>query len=252
MKKPRIALIQARLADDPMGAHEVRCFSEQCGLPLDAFRIHNLALEPVEPAWLNDCDAVMVGGSGNFSLVLGGFEWQEPMLELMRTLIARRMPAFASCFGFQALVQGLGGQLERKADAGEVGTFEITVAPEAGADPVFSILPPRFQAQLGHLDGATALPPTLINFACSELHPYQAVRVQGAPIVATQFHPELTQETNVDRFMSYLSHYRTAGTSLADEMAQIEQRFAPSPNASRLLPRFLEIELGYRAPKTEG
>ena len=34
--EPRILLLQARDADDPMALHEHRCFAEQTGLPADS------------------------------------------------------------------------------------------------------------------------------------------------------------------------------------------------------------------------
>ena len=245
MTSPRVVLFQARLPDDPMRAHEVACFIDQSHLPADAITPVNMAVDDFGPADLEGFDAAMVGGSGDFSVVVRGFAWHERLLHLMREIVDRGMPMFASCFGFQALVQAHGGELVRNLERAEVGTFDITLTSAGAADPLFGDLPRTFAAQLGHLDGATRLPDGMTHLAHSALHPFQALRVDGLPIVASQFHPELCRRTNLDRFLNYLRHYKDADDSIEEATARAQSRCRESPEASRLIGRFLEVEVGY-------
>lgn len=239
MTAERILLLQARDAGDPMLEHELQCFAEMCSLPTEAFRTLNLASEAIAADVLDGVDVVMVGGSGDYSLVKGGFDWHERYLEFVRDIVRRDFPTFASCFGFQALIQALGGQIVRDDDWAEVGTHEITLTEAGQNDPLFGTLPPVFDAQLGHNDSALTLPQELECLARSERCPVQAVRVRGRHIVATQFHPELDRENNGVRYMRYLHAY---APNLTDEQARIRaaELHRPSPHANALLRRFLD------------
>ena len=86
----RILLLQARDGGDPMLRHELECFAQQCELPEERFLTLNLA----EAAWdddavLDSVEAVMVGGSGDYSLAHGGFYWHDHYLDLMRLVVRR-------------------------------------------------------------------------------------------------------------------------------------------------------------------
>ena len=129
--------------------------------------------------------------------------------------------------------------MEHDPDNGEVGSFELELTEAGAADPLFGALPRRFIAQMGHLDRATALPPGLPNLAASARSPFQALRVPGSPIWATQFHPELDRRANHERYMAYIERY---GGGERDA----EYRALPSPHASGLLPRFLGLVVSGR------
>ncbi|MEO1269304.1 MAG: type 1 glutamine amidotransferase [Myxococcota bacterium] len=247
---PRIALLQARLPSDPILHQEVDCFVHQTGLPRDAFRLVNLTQDDLsDPQTLTDADVVMVGGSGEFSVVQSGFAWHEPMLELMREVVRRGLPMFASCFGHQALAQALGGTLRRDHEGGgEIGTLEVALTAAGRADQVFGQLPERFPAQLGHLDEVTVLPTGAINLASSAKCAVQAIRMEGTSIISTQFHPELTMEAELERWLSYISNYKSAEETPAEAEARARATCTPSPDSSRLLRIFLRDELGYDVP----
>ncbi len=236
---PRILLIQAREAGDPMAEHERQAFAARCDLPVSAFSTFNIALESLDLFDPRGQDALMVGGSGAFSVVQGGFDWHEDFLTLMRRILSLQIPMFASCFGFQGIVQALGGHLESDPDRAELGTFEITLTDAADDDPLFGDLPRTFDAQLGHNDSAITLPPELIHLASSERCPYQAIRVKDAPVVATQFHPELTRSGNLDRFRNYLKNYKKPGHTFEEAMAYAESIHRESPHACGLLHSFV-------------
>ena len=245
MAIPKIVLLQARQPSDPMKQHEIDCFVQTTKLSEKSFDIINLSQGVCSFTDIEKYDAVMLGGSGDFSVVKGGFDWHQPMLDLIKQIIDKRKPAFASCFGFQALVQSLGGELESCPKKGEVGTFEISLTTEGKDDPLFSSYPSTFNAQLGHNDSVTLLPEDLVHLASSQRCHYQAVRVRGTSIVGTQFHPELDHITNLDRYMYYIEHYKQPGESLEEATERAHSIHEEGEEAARLLQKYLEVELGY-------
>ena len=94
-------------------------------------------------------------------------------------------------------------------------------------------------AQLGHKDRASRLPPGVLNLASSARAPFQALRIPGKPIWATQFHPELTVEDNLLRFSRYRHVY--AKLYSPAELQSLIDGFRPSPEAEKLIPRFLKM-----------
>jgi len=230
----KVLVLQARLSDDPMLAHEQRCFVSATGLSADALVFHNLVDGVPAPDELTAHDALMIGGSGRFSVAAPDADFFDPVRALLRWVVDRGFPTFGSCFGYQLMVDALGGRVEHDPDNGEVGSYELELTEAGGADPLFGALPTRFIAQMGHLDRATEMPPGLPNLASSERSPFQALRVPGAPIWATQFHPELDRRANHERYMAYIERYGGGERDAA-------YRALPSPEASSLLPRFLDL-----------
>jgi GMP synthase (glutamine-hydrolysing) len=237
--QPRLLLAQARHADDPMREHEIQCFADQCGLERNTIKPFDL-LECAPT--LNDVDsfdAFLVGGSGDFYVSQKNLPHHREFEEFLRRLVSARKPTFASCFGYQCLVDALGGTIVHDPNNTEVGTFEVTRTLESDKDPLFSGLPRQFMAQLGHKDRATQNPPGIPNLAGSQRSPFQALRIPNAPIWATQFHPELNQATNQERFVRYLDGY--SQHMPLDQRDLISQSFHPSPEASGLLNDFIKI-----------
>lgn len=242
---PDILLIQARRADDDSAAHELECFSRRCQIPPEAFTTLNLALEPVDSVELIDHDMVMVGGAGQFSLAKGGFDWHEDLLELMRDVVRRQIPMFASCFGFQALGQALGGRVEQVDEMAELGTHRVYLTEAGRADSLFGEHPDAFDAQFGHNDSVTVLPDELVLLARSDRCPHQAVRYKDLPIVATQFHPELSWRDNAQRYMTYLEGYAEPDISPDEAERRALEMHAPSPHANILLVEFMKQVLEF-------
>ena len=117
----------------------------------------------------------------------------------------------------------------------EVGTFGIEVTADGADDPLFSSLTAGFPAQLGHKDHATGLPSECIHLPGSERSPFQALRIEGTQIVATQFHPELDRAANLYRYQRYRDAY--AG-SAADNDDEVESGLTETPESTALLPRW--------------
>jgi GMP synthase (glutamine-hydrolysing) len=238
----RILLIQAREPDDTALDEEFRSFVERSGcLSPDHFERLNVLREPPRPAHLDDIDVLFVGGSGRFSVSKANFDGYRPFLELMKTVVERGMPMLASCFGFHALVESLGGRLVREPEYAEIGTEDIHLNERGRRDPLLGQLPSTFPAQLGHNDSVVELPDSLVPLARSDACPIQAVRMPGQPIVATQFHPELTDRDNMKRYVRYLENYEDPNeVSREESLERAEQIHRPSPDSNRLVELFLE------------
>ena len=122
----------------------------------------------------------------------------------------------------------------------EVGTLKINLTPAGEQDPVFGSLPATFHAQAGHQDTVDPLPADAVLLAASD-RANQAFRFAGKPIYCTQFHPELSRETLLDRLRTY-PKYVEAITGLSYDVF-VETRTHPSETGALLL-RFVEEVMG--------
>jgi len=231
----RYLLMQIRNPDDPIRTQEVGCFAR--ALQCDASHIgtHDLLTGPPAQAALDASDMVLIGGSGHYS-VTSNEPWLHRALDAMRMLHDQAKPTFASCWGFQGLARALGGQVRHDMQHAELGTLELHLTDAGRADPVFGALPSPFRVQAGHEDCVVELPPGATLMASSDLVAQQAFRLDGLPIYATQFHPELDLQTLIDRVNAYPEYCeRIAGISI-DEFAR---RCTETPEARSLLLRFV-------------
>jgi len=229
-------LLQARTSDDPVRSEERLAFAQKLGVTTEQVLPFDLLTGDANYARVTEgVQAVLVGGSGEFG-VLDEVGWMPSFLATMKHLAQHRFPMFASCFGFQALSLALGGDVQTLAERSEVGTYDLTLTPGGQCDPLFSELPTPFVAQEGHKDSVIELPPGCTPLASSQRCPHQALRVDGALIYATQFHPELDDLEQRARFSRYFSLYQTIfGESRA---RAILDEMRPSPDANNLLARF--------------
>ena len=232
----RFTLLQARNPDDPARDEEHAAFAERLSVRPDQIRCVDLLTTPLHDGILHGSDALLVGGSGDHS-VLDDTPAIRGFIEFLAQICQLGFPTFASCFGFQGLALALGGSVVSDPDRAEVGSYTLTLTPAGSADPIFSALPARFIAQLGHKDHVTALPAGVQNLAQSERSPFQALKVPGKPIYATQFHPELTWRDNRKRFLRYMDTYG-ALFGAAEAQERLDSH-VPGPAANTLLARFV-------------
>ena len=235
----KFLLLQARTPDDPAGPHELDAFREALSADGDAIRPWDLLSgQPPEDA-IAAVDCVMVGGSGDFGVGdAKAHPWLAQFIELMGELADRKVPTFASCFGFQALVVAGGGEVLQDKSRAEVGTFELFTTDAGAGDVLFGAVAPRFFAQLGHKDHVTRMPSNMVHLAGSERSPYQALKIEGAPIYATQFHPELCMRRNRERFLRYLAGY--SDPQMVDTPEQVMARYRETTAATALLTRYVD------------
>jgi GMP synthase (glutamine-hydrolysing) len=236
----RFLLLQVRNPDDPMRDHEVMSFARSFACPAESIEVFDLLSGAPSPKVLAGADVVLLGGSGDYSVARGG-AWLPAALDAMVTLYETKKPTFASCWGFQAMARALGGEVVTDHARAEVGTVWLELTPEGEADPVFGPLGRRFQVQIGHEDIVTALPPQATLLASSERVENQAYRLEGAPIYATQFHPEIDRRGLIDRLKAYPSYMPLAGAASAEELEAITPE---TPHTVGILTRFLDLALG--------
>jgi GMP synthase (glutamine-hydrolysing) len=219
----RNVLVSLRDPSDPMALQELACFRDTTGLA-DLAIVHASAA-PLDQRLLETTRMFFFGGSGAYS-VLDTHDWVRGMLDFLVRVVEARVPAWASCFGFQGLALALGGEVNRDDARQELGAFPIDLTEAGRSDPLFGLLPPTFDAQLGHHDHVDRLPPGVTLLATGRAVRNQAFKVDGAPFWATQFHPELNKATTTERWNYYRAHY--AGDPAA--AAAIDHVMATSPD----------------------
>ncbi len=196
---PKILLLQAPNHGDLAKSEERQSFAEKAGLDIEQIVPHDLLSGPPSLQKVGRYDALMVGGSGDYYVSKQNLPGFAGLMELLREVVARGQPTFASCFGFQLLVKALGGEIIYDAAETEVGTYQLALTQAGQQDELLGPLPRQFLAQLGRKDRASRLPEESVHLASSERCPFQALRISGKPIWATQFHPELSGEENLAR-----------------------------------------------------
>lgn len=240
MPHPRLLLIQIR-DDAGVRVEEVESFARHAGLSVDHITVLNVFDTPdFEPSLGRGFDGVLVGGASEASVLEPDrFPFVPRIVDLLRDCVDARVPTFASCFGFQAAVIGLGGTIVRDAADFEMGTIPMNLTPEAAEDVLFGDVTDGFLAVSCHRERATDWPAGVVPLAFSPACPH-AFRVAGAPLWTFQFHPELDRQ----RFIERLGIFRGSYTDHDDHYARTIARFAETPESNRLVRRFVERVIG--------
>lgn len=232
----RYLLFQIRKPDDPMRKHEVDCFAQELGCPPSNIRVHDLISGPPKQESINQASAVLIGGSGDYSVVEGG-PWLNEALATFRDLFEQGKPTFASCWGFQAFARALGGVVVTDLSRAELGTLELSLTEGGLEDPLFKPLGSTFKAQLGHQDIVDRLPAGAVCLASSKKVENEAFMFPEKLIYATQFHPELSKSGLLMRLKIYPTYVeRISGLSFEEFVASCSD----TPETSHLLSRFAE------------
>ena len=240
MTNPRFLLLQVRNPGDPMAAQEIRCFARSLPCPPSCIEVFALLSGVPSKSALKRADVVLLGGSGEYSVVRGG-PWLSGALDTMVDLYAEGRPTFASCWGFQAMAKALGGTVVTDRSRAEVGTAWVELTHEGEADPVFGPLGKRFRVPIGHEDVVTEIPEGARLLASSDLVENQAFVFVGKPIYATQFHPELNRTDLVARLTKYTEYLPLTGHN---SIKEFEDNTPETPESESILPRFLREVLG--------
>ena len=235
----RFLLLQVRDPDDSMRRHEVACFERCFGAVSAHIEIFDLLSGAPDAARIDAADVVLLGGSGDYSVVRGG-PWLPAALDAMVGLYESGKPTFASCWGFQAMAKAMGGEVVTDHARAEVGVTWMELTPAGLADPVFGPLGGGFQALSGHEDIVTALPREAVLLASSARVENQAFHFPGKPIYCTQFHPELDRAGLLARLAKYPAYIRLAGASTLEELGEITPE---TPATEELLRRYLDVAL---------
>lgn len=231
-----VLLIQCRSAPR-METQERSCFLERARLRPDQLHTVNVARgDDPSPDLLADADALLIGGAGKYSATQT-YPWTEPLHELIQHALDRRLPTLGSCWGHQVMARALGGRVVPDPAHSELGCGWVELTETGAEDPLFCRFPSRFRANMGHQDRVVELPPGTTELARND-QPYQAFRVDDAPLYGTQFHSELDAERERERILVYREYYRAA---LPDEetVQRVLNNLADTTEVDNLLYDFL-------------
>lgn len=229
-------MLQVRNVDDPMRQHEIGCFAQHLPCPPENILVHDLISGPAPKRLVRQVDAVLVGGSGDYSVVTGG-PWLPGALDQFRELFEISKPTFASCWGFQAFAKALGGVVVTDLQRAEVGTYTFELTHTGKSDPIFGPLRSPFQGQIGHRDIVDRLPEQAVCLASSAKVENEAFTFPGKPIYATQFHPELQRIDLLKRVSAYPSYVEHITGLPIDEFIESCDE---TPETPKLLSRFVQ------------
>ena len=238
--KAKLLLLQIRNPEDPMRQQEIECFASALGV--DAGQIKPWDLLAGRPGWrfVNQHDAILIGGSGDYSVTRCS-GWLDSSMELMREIVQEGKPAFASCWGFQAMAKAHHGRVNTDLSRAEIGTHELCLTEQGLRDPLFGYLGSRFNAQMGHEDCVDKLPDNAVLLASSEIVKNQAYRIKDKPIWCTQFHPELKRSQLLTRVLQYPTYIENIAGIPVNRFGEL---IHDAPETERLLGRFLDLVLG--------
>lgn len=186
--------------------------------------------------------AVIISGSGDFDFDGGREENHEvriiskDIVRRLATLIAylreKAVPILGICYGHQIVGESQGTRVLHDTSQNKVGTFPVALTDAGKADPLFSTLPPTFQAQYGHKDSLESVPAGATLLATGERCRTSALRY-GRSLYTMQFHPELTAH-DARWKLAHSPGYLPKGVP-------IETLIAESPEASSLIPSFIRL-----------
>ncbi len=236
--KPKLLLLQVRDADDPILTQEIEAFAWAAGVESSQIATFNLLEGTPSRVLIESCHAILIGGSGNYSATVDS-AWLSRTCDLFRDLRVARKPTFGSCWGFQALAKDFGGTVVHDHRLAELGTLPVRLTPAGFSDPVFGPLGSPFFAPLGHEDSVTDLPTNCSLLGRTEAA-YQIFRCDDAPIYGTQFHPELTRKTYLERVRRYPKYIEQIRDMPYETFAQ---ECVDTPHMVEILPRFLRWAL---------
>jgi GMP synthase (glutamine-hydrolysing) len=157
--------------------------------------------------------------------------------ELALQALAADFPFLGACYGIGTLGTLAGGVVDRQWSE-PIGAVTITLTPEGAADPLLGVLPPSFDAFLGHKEAVSTLPRGAVLLASSPTCPVQAFRL-GEHVYATQFHPELDVDSIVMRIETY-QDFGYFGPGEGEELIR-QARTAVVTEPPRILARFVEL-----------
>ena len=103
-------------------------------------------------------------------------------------LLQAGVPVLGICYGFQLMVSGLGGEVQRTG-SGEYGATALEVLPAGGV--LLGGLPARQQVWMSHGDTCAVAPPGFAVTARTGGTPVAAAEDQARQLYGVQFHPEV-------------------------------------------------------------
>lgn len=190
-----------------------------------------------EPTHIDGYDALFVGGSSDASVTQPDVYPFVPAIErLLVYCLQKSIPVFASCFGFQAAVQALGGTVIVDKDNMEMGTYPLWLTAAAEHDLLFHDVPNGFWAVSGHKERAIVMPAEAILLAYSDRCPYHAFKIPNQPFYGFQFHPEMDAQELAIRITRYQNRYFDDPSALEKALNELQT----TPIANQLIEKFVD------------
>ncbi len=139
----------------------------------------------------------------------------------------RDLPVLGICYGMQALVHQLGGEVV----PGQLQEYGSAVLHQDGGEAsLFTELPPTFQVWMSHGDRIATLPPGFSSLAYTENSPVAALG-NGKGIFGLQFHPEVNHtplgQSILENFLVRTCDCReswTPGNFVSDSIKRIQEQ----------------------------
>jgi GMP synthase (glutamine-hydrolysing) len=190
-----------------------------------------------EPSIVDGFDALFLGGSSDVSVIQPDlYPFIEPIKRLLVYCFEQSIPVFASCLGFQAAVEALGGQVIVDKPNLEMGTYPMWLTDAAAEDLLFHDVPNGFWAISGHKERAKVMPHDAVLLAFSDRCLYHAFKIPGKPFYAFQFHPEVDAEDLAARIVRYQSRYLDSDEQLAEILNSLQE----TPISNELIGKFVD------------
>lgn len=140
----------------------------------------------VFPNDLKTFDGVMITGSP--ASVHDGEPWITRLLDLIREIVAARMPLFGACFGHQAIALALGGKVETNPGGWVFGLTRSDIVDPA---PWMTPLGPDLSQYGAHIEQVTEPPANARVLIGSAACPVGGFAI-GDRVYTTQNHPEMS------------------------------------------------------------
>jgi len=236
----RILLIQIRDHGDVMADHEFECVQRRLGSRQVRWYRRNALVEDAQPHWVDETDAIVIGGSGDYSV---HHPASAPWVSRLRRMLDRALhvekPGFGICFGHQLVGLHLGAPVKTCEQRTEVGTVEVELTTEGQTCALFGRLGERFHVHTGHSDHVEHIPSGVELLARNDTVEGQAFRVSGTRFYTTQFHPDMTAAEARERYLRYQAAMAGVSRTATRERAE---RFALGQDLSTdLLGGFVDL-----------
>jgi len=157
-------------------------------------------------------DAAIVTGSPAFVDDPDG--WIHRLLDMIRQMVAAKTPLIGLCFGHQAILAAMGGQVVRKSAWIFGGTEFDVIGTRPWIDPTVS----RIKLYAANVAQASRLPEGFDLLGQSDLCPI-AMTACANHVFTTQFHPEMDDRFIADLIEEYADDI---GAGIAESRSSIK------------------------------